>query len=114
MRTELFFDDVDATTEQSSSNISFEKRAGYLVDFRSTGTNGEVRIVIEYSIDNTGVRFNAVQDPETRLPYFTMDSEGKLSIMDDRIPSKFIRFRLDPNDNTTGTVSGDLGYKTYP
>lgn len=114
MRTQVIFDNVDASQNLTSSALNFEQRSGFLAQFEASGLDGEPRIILEYSIDNAGVRYDPMINPKTEEAFFTFNAEGKLAIMDDRIPAKFIRWRIEANGNTSGTILGDIGYKTYP
>ena len=113
MRTILLFDDVDATSSQTSDVIKFEQRAGWLLQITKSGTDGTPRIVVEYSIDNAQNVWTPLEDCKNSVFFFGID-DSPFGIMDDRLPAKFFRIRLEANDNTTGTLTADLGYKTYP
>jgi len=113
MRTLLLFDDVDASVAVTSTHVNFEKRAEWTLQVTSSSLDGTPDIVVEVSIDNSETVFSPLENPETGLNTFPLDT-SPVTIIDDRIFGKFFRIRLVPNANTTGTVKADLGYKTYP
>ena len=110
MRTLIFFDEVSA----SASHISnvFEIPCGqdirFLIQATKTNTNGNPRLIIEESIDNT--IWTALEDTETWQPYTELiDVTG---IKDSYFMGAFMRVRLEPNGTTTGTITAKMGYKS--
>lgn len=116
MRTQLLFDDIDATLTATSSVIDFnkEQRGEWLLSCRASGINKKPRIIIEYSIDNAGVRFDQIIDPDTGDAFFEFDSNGELAVRDTAFQGSRFRIRLDPNGETAGTILADFGFKTFP
>lgn len=113
MRTEVLLNAVDASANQTSNTINFEQRAEWLLQLSKSGTDGTPNLIIEFTIDNAAGVWTPLQNPETLLYVFPLD-DSPLAVRDDRLQGKFFRIRIEPNDNTTGTVTADLGYKTYP
>lgn len=116
MRTFLVFDNIDATVSQSVEvplNSPDEKNPQdlrFLLQCSKLGTDGNPRIIIEESIDKT--IWTALEDTETWNPYTEL--VDTLGIKDNYFMGKYMRIRLEPNGNTTGTVWAKIGYKTKP
>ncbi len=113
MRTILLFDNISASAPATSEVISFEQRGEWMLQISKTGTDGNPKLIVEYSIDNDALIWTPIKDPNTDFYYFLID-DSPIGIIDDRLPGKFFRVRLEANGNTTGTIKVDLGYKTYP
>lgn len=119
MRTQLLFDDVDASVTQTSGFVDdifndgqLNQRGEFMIQVTRAGLDGTPRLFLEWSIDNNASVWSTIQNPETDEDYFELDDD--IGIIDDRIMAKWFRLRLEPNDNTTGTVRADIGYNTYP
>jgi hypothetical protein len=119
MRTQIVFDNVDASSATTVSipfTSPLEKLnentqdVRFLLQCSKSGTDGNPRIIIEESIDNN--IWTALEDTETWNPYTEL--EDVLGIKDNYFMAKYMRIRLEPNGTTTGTVYGIIGYKTKP
>jgi len=109
MRTLLLFDNVDAFTPATSAVLDFgEQDTRFIIQATKTGTDGNPRIIIEESIDQSV--WTALEDTETWNPYTEIiDTMG---IKDNYFMAKYMRVRLEANGTTTGTVWAKIGYKT--
>ena len=117
MRTTVLFEDIDASVAATSVEISMDKRTDWDLVVTGTGLDGIPRIIIEkaytggkclpaptdwYIVENcNGDQFFDADD----LP---------LMIHQSGFTPNWYRIRLEPNTNTTGTVTAFLGYKDYP
>lgn len=113
MRTHTFFDDVDATVSQTSA--AFEVPCGqdmrFLLEITKAGTDGDPKLFIEQRIDEAGV-WLTIDDEDTLEDGFFLLDASPLSVKDSYFMGAWMRLRLDPNGNTTGTVKVRMGYKT--
>ncbi len=111
MRTHVFFSDVNAATPQTSG--VFEVDCGqdlrFLIQLTKSGTDGDPRLFIEESVD--GVVWTSMLNPVTCDSFFELNS-SPIGIKDSYFMGFFMRLRLESNNNTTGTVSAKMGYKT--
>lgn len=111
MRTETLFSAVDASVTQISS--AFEPDCGqdmrWSICITSTGLDGTPQAYVEVSCD--GVDWCALVNPVDNTNVFAVDDD--LIIRDEYLPEKQIRLRIEPNDNTTGTINAIMVYKTY-
>jgi hypothetical protein len=112
MRTYLVFDNVpanvDATYNVPMIDPNNPQDLRFLLQATKTGTNGNPRIIIEESLDETV--WTALENTETWNPYTEItDSMG---IKDNYFMGKYLRVRLEANGTTTGTVWAKIGYKT--
>jgi hypothetical protein len=112
MRTKILFDNVSASVAHTSEHINFEQRAEWMLQVHKNGTNGNPKIIVEYSVDNDELIWNAIENPKT-CDYFFLVDEDSIGIKSNHVQGKFLRVRLDPNGTTAGSVKVDLGYKTH-
>lgn len=112
MRTKILFDNVLAASPATSEVMDFEGQdARFLIQLVKTGTNGNPRVIVEETIDQTV--WTALENTETWEDYFDL-SASKMGVKDNYFMGKFLRVRLEPNGTTTGTVWAIIGYKTKP
>lgn len=106
-----FFNNVDATTNQTSPVFTVDcgQDMRFLIQFVKTGTDGSPRIYIEESID--GTVWTSMLNPTNCESYFDITSNPQ-GIKDNYFMGFKMRLRLEPNDNTTGTLSAKMGFKT--
>ena len=81
----------------------------FIIQFVKTGTNGDPRIYLEESID--GTVWTSMVNPTNCESYFDINQSPQ-AIKDNYFMGYQMRLRLDPNGNTTGTLSAKMGYKT--
>ena len=118
MRNEVLFSSVDASTNQTSSNINFDKRAQWILTIEKTGTDGDPKIIIERNFSSgkcvapTGSWFALKNSCENSFDFIIDDTP--YVIRDNIFYGNWYRIRLEPNGNTTGTVTATLSYKDYP
>jgi hypothetical protein len=110
-RVETFFDNVDATVNQTSGVFTVEcsQDMRFLIQFVKSGTNGDPRIYIEESVD--GVIWTSMLNPTNCESYFDIDQTPQ-GIKDNYFMGFHMRLRLEPNTNSSGTISAKMGYKT--
>jgi hypothetical protein len=111
MRTKLLFNNVDASSSQTSEVIIPDcgQDMRWLLQITTSGTDGTPHIYVEESID--GTIWTPMDDTATWAHYFAID-ESPYPIKDSYFMGYQLRIRLEPNDNTTGTLSALIGYKT--
>ena len=112
MRTELLLDNVDASTTQIGSyQIDCGQDMRWLLVIKKTGTDGTPRAYIEESSNNVDwIPLDNFEDTDI-LDYFPL-VDTLTSIRDSYFMGKSIRVRVEPNDNTTGTIYAELVVKT--
>ena len=114
MRTQVIFDNVDASVGATVDIVMFDAKnpqdLRFLIQVTKTGTDGSPRIIVEESIE--GTVWTALENTETWDNY--TDITDILGIKDNYFMGKFMRVRLEPNGTTTGTVWAIIGYKTKP
>lgn len=113
MRTELLLDNVDAgSTQIGAYQIDCGQDMRWLMTIKSSGLDGTPRIYVEESNNNTDwVPLDNNDCAEGVLDYFPMD-DPLIMIRDSYFMGKSIRIRVEPNDNTTGTIYANLVVKT--
>ena len=116
MRTEVLFDNVDASQtnikEIETEAAQIEQRVEWLLQVTRDGTDADGQLYIEYSIDNDKNLWSPIDNIETLEHFFLLDQD--ISVQDDRMPANHYRLRYEPNGTTTGTIFADIGIKTYP
>jgi hypothetical protein len=111
MRVEEIWNNAPADIQLIS--IPYEVDCGqdmrWLFQIVKNGTNGDPILFIEESLDD---------NIYTLIPNYLRDDQGwlldesEMSFRDSYFMGKWLRFRIQPNDNTTGLVSANLGIKT--
>jgi len=111
MRTLLFFDNVDASVTQISSEFTPDcgQDISFLIQAVKTGTDGDPYLYIEESVD--GTVWSPMTNPETCEGFFKL-TDTVTGIKDNHFMGYVMRLRLEPNDNTTGTVWAKMNYRT--
>lgn len=106
-----FFDNVDATVNQTSSVFTVDcgQDMRFLIQFVKTSTNGDPRVYVEESVD--GIVWTSMLNPTSCVSYFDIYQTPQ-GIKDNYFMGFHMRLRLEPNGNTTGTISAKMGYKT--
>lgn len=111
MRTHTFFNSVDASINQTSD--VFRPDCGqdfrFLLQVTKSGTDGNPKLFIEESID--GTVWTCLTDTDELDDSFLLD-QSPIGIKDSYFMGDFMRLRIEPNGNTTGTVTAKMGYKT--
>lgn len=112
MNTNKLYENQDATV--NSTSIIFEPDCGqdmrWALQVVKSGTDGNPFLFIEYS--NDGIVWNNLPDLlNTEGEYFIID-DSPFSVEDSYFMGKFFRLRIEPNNNTTGTINALLGIKT--
>jgi hypothetical protein len=113
MRTHTFFEDVDATVNQTSAPyvIDCGQDMRWLVQIVKTGTDGDLKVFIEEDVDND--IWTPLMDYDCSIvrDHFLID-DSPFAIRDSYFMSRNMRIRIEPNDNTTGTVTIKMNVKT--
>ncbi len=106
-----FFIDVDATVSQVSPVfiVPCFQDMRFLIQTQKAGTNGTPRIIVEESV--RGVWWTPMENPKNCEEYFDI-LKVEDSIKDNYFMGFQMRLRLEPNDNSTGTLSAHMGYKS--
>jgi hypothetical protein len=111
MRTKLFFDEVDASVNQTSAvfQIDCGQDMRFLMHVIGTDLTSPVRFIIEESFDN--LTWSALEDTSTWEDYFTADTQ-LIAIKDSYFMGEYMRVKIVANGNTTGSITAKMGYKT--
>lgn len=111
MRTIELLSGVDASVNQTSSAVDFQQRSEWHLQIVKSGTNGNPNLFIEFSLDNSV--WTPVLNPENLLFVFPIN-DSPYAVRDTVLQGQFFRIRLEPNGTTTGTITANFGFKTYP
>ena len=113
MRTFTFFNAIDASSSQTSAvfTVPCGQDMRFLLEIVKAGTDGDPKLYVEQRIDSSGV-WLPLDDEDTLEDGFFLLDFSPMSIKDSYFMGEEMRLRLEPNDNTTGTVSIRMGYKT--
>lgn len=112
MRTQVLLDNVSAAAQFTSAVLNFDSQdARFLIQLTKTGTDGNPRVIVEESIDQTV--WTELENTETWDDFFEIDG-SKMGIKDNYFMGNFLRIKLEPNGTTAGTVWAKIGYKTKP
>ena len=111
MRTEILFNNADASVNQSS--IAYVIDCGqdmrWLLTMKSTGLDGIPKIFIEETPN--GVDWIPLNNHSDGLDHWLLD-DNLITVRDSYFMGKAFRLRLEANGNTTGTIYADLVVKT--
>lgn len=112
MRTEVLLNNVDASTQQIGAyEVDCGQDMRWLLMIKKSGTDGTPRAYIEESTNNTDWVALDNFEIDNVLDYFPL-VDPITHIRDSFFMGKSIRIRVEPNDNTTGTIYAELVVKT--
>lgn len=119
MRNPIILDNVDASVQQISVSTNLEQRTDWKLFITSTGLDGTPHIYIEEIAEGgkctpaptTG--YTIICNPFDNTDYFAIDDDS-ITIEKKDFKSNWFRVRIEPNDNTTGSITVKLAYKSYP
>lgn len=110
-RTATIFNNVDASASHTSQSFDFDKQdARFLIQLQGVGLNGAPRVIVEESVD--GNLWTALEDTETWEEYFEPVNSVIMGIKDNYFMGQYMRLRIEPNNNTAGTIKAVMCYKT--
>ena len=118
MRNVTLLDNVAADVQQITDEVNFDQRAQWKVYINTTGLNGRPQLYIE---DNNSPSKNETPVGDwtpicnncSDTDYFTLD-DTVITIEKKDFKANWFRIRVEPVDNTTGTINVSLSYKTFP
>ncbi len=117
MRNEILLNSVDASTQQISGFVNFDKRAEWKLNVTSTGLDATPKIFIEESFtpgkSEPPTVWTVYQNPCSADGSFEIDSDS-VPIEKKDFKLNWFRIRLEANGNTAGTLTASLHYKTFP
>lgn len=119
MRSVLLLDNIDASIQAISSEVSFWQRIEWKVFIQSTGLDGTPRLFIEEATTKSKCIFPVAQDwtiyqNKCSASYGFDIDEDLVTIEKKDFKSNWFRVRFEPNDNTTGNTTVRISYKTFP
>ena len=108
MKPIVFIDDVDASANQTSSTFVVDcgQDMRFLIVIEKIGTDGSPKLFIEEDVDGVFVPLMDYDCEEIR-DHFIID-DTPFGIRD----SYFMGLRIEPNDNTAGTITAKMKVKT--
>lgn len=117
MRTKLLFDNVDAGVQQISNATSLDQRTWWKLRIDDSGLDGTPQLFIEEAYTGgeclpTPSDWTIICNPLNANDYFPIDDD-EITIEKKDIKGNWIRVRMEADDNTTGTVTILLAYKTF-
>lgn len=113
MRTEILLDNKDASVNQTSNSFKIDcgQDMRWEVVVTKSGTDGNPHLIIEESIDNS-IWIPLMDYDSTGINNFFLVDDTPYAVRDSYFMGSHIRVRIEPNDNTTGTITAKLGIKT--
>ena len=111
MRKVLFFDNIDVSTDPTSSvfEIPCGQDMRFLIQF-VLSTSDTIKVYIEESIDS--VVWTSMGNPSNCLFSFDLDPlSSPIGIKDNYFMGLFMRLRIESN-GATGLLSANMGYKS--
>lgn len=111
MRTHTFFDNIDATVNQTSSEyvIDCGQDMRWMLEIVKNGTNGNPKLFIEALVFNQWMN---LEDIDGSKKDFFLINDSPFGIQDSYFMTKSMRLRLEPNGNTAGTMTIKMAVKT--
>ena len=109
MRTEIVFNAVDPSVQQISASIKHDMRYQSFTQFVKTGVTGDPQVFLEASADDTN--WDIVPNPKTGDDFTLLDDPTSDSIIVLENPMKYVRFRMEANGATGGTLTATLNRK---
>ena len=118
MRNVTLLDNVAADVQQITAEINMDQRTEWKVYINTTGLNGRPQLYIE---DNNSPSknetptgdWNPICNTCNDVDYFTLD-DTVITIEKKDFKANWFRIRVEPTDNTAGTINVSLSYKTFP
>jgi hypothetical protein len=119
MRNATLLTSADASVQQISSEVNFDKRTEWKLLITSTGLDGTPHFFIEEGF--TGGKcitpptewFIVCNPCDDVTDSFPID-DTIITIEKKDFKGNWFRVRVEPNDNTIGSITVKLGYKTHP
>ena len=118
MRNTTLLDNADASTQQISTSVNLDQRAQWKLVINSAGLDGTPQLFIEEGYTGSKcitppTEWVVVCNPCLEDDYFPID-DTVISIEKKDFKGNWYRIRVEANDNTTGTITAKLHYKTFP
>ena len=118
MRNATLLNNVDASVQQISDALNLDHRAQWKLYINATGLNGTPQLFIEDNSSGSkcidpAYNWNIICNACDELDYFPI-SETVITIEKKDFKANWMRVRVDPGDNTTGTIDIRITYKTFP
>jgi hypothetical protein len=111
MKPVVFFENIDASTPQTSTPFVIDcgQDMRWLLEITKSGTDGNPKLFIEADVD--GIYMN-IEDLDGGKKDFFLINDSPYGIQDSYFMGTSMRIRIEPNDNTTGTMSVRMKVKT--
>lgn len=111
MRVETLLDNVDASAQIISTpyKVDCGQDMRYLIQVTKDSTDGNPQLYLEESLDD--VVYTCIPNYEDTTQFFLLDAD-EIGLRDSYFMGKYIRLRIEPNGNTSGTISAKMGVKT--
>lgn len=118
MRNATLLNNVDASVQQISEPLNLDKRTEWKIYINASGLDGTPQFYLEDNSSGSkcidpAYSWNIICNRADDLDYFPI-SETVLTIEKKDFKANWMRVRVEPNDNTTGTIDVRITYKTYP
>jgi hypothetical protein len=112
MRTEVLLNNVDASVQQIGTyQVDCGQDMRWLLIIKSIGLDGTPRAYLEESINGSDWVAIVNNEINSQLDYFPINDPLE-SIRDSYFMGRYFRLRVEPQNNTTGTITAELGIKT--
>lgn len=118
MRNFTFLDGVDASVQQISTELNQDQRVQWKITITNSGLDGTPQLFIEEGFTGGNCitppsEWFVVCNPFETFNYFPID-DSPITIEKKDFKGNWMRVRVEANDNTTGTITVKVGYKTFP
>jgi hypothetical protein len=116
MRTPIILDNADASTQLISDYINFDQRAAWKLFIESSVLDGVPKLFIQEATTNS------ICTPPVNWTIYknncSVDGSYKIddvlvTIEKNDFKSNWFRILIEPDGNTTGTISARVSYKTF-
>jgi len=117
MRTVKLLNNVSAGAQHISAAVNLDQRTWWKLRIDASGLNGTPRLYVEEAYTGGKViphdnDWTVICNPFISDCFFNID-DTEITIEKTDIKGNWFRVRMEANDNTTGTVSILLAYKTF-
>jgi hypothetical protein len=112
MKPVVFFENIDASTPQTSTPFVIDcgQDMRWLLVIEKNATDGNPKLFIEEDVDGVFVPIMNY-DCDDILDHFLID-DSPFGVRDSYFMGTSMRIRIEPNDNTTGTITAKMKVKT--
>jgi hypothetical protein len=116
MRTPIILDNDNASVQLISDYINFDQRAAWKLFIESVGLDGIPKLFIQEATTNSictlPTNWTTYKNNCSNDGSYDID-DLLVTIEKNDFKSNWFRILIEPNGNTTGTISARVSYKTF-